>query len=145
MSKSRWLSTRRAAGAIVSLDMKACGLKSPGYHGYMGPQFQARPDTNNAKPHRTLIGRKTYDVMNSVPDHQTARVLVLKNAATVRLAGLKLVRGDVVDFVRDLKRDSGPELRVLGRLSVMRPARCSQSPRYPTPHGLPACGAGDWR
>jgi hypothetical protein len=53
---------------IVSLDMKARGLKSPGYYGYMGPEFQAWLDANNAKPHRKVVGRKTYEVMNALPD-----------------------------------------------------------------------------
>src|SRR5690349_1909049 len=53
---------------IVSLDMKARGLKSPGYYGYMGPEFQSWLNTNNAEPHRTLIGRKTYELVNALPD-----------------------------------------------------------------------------
>jgi dihydrofolate reductase len=34
--------------------------------------------------------------------------------------GLELVGDDMVGFVRELKQDKGPELRVLGSISIMR-------------------------
>ncbi len=34
--------------------------------------------------------------------------------------GLEIVRDDLVDFVRELKRTDGPELRTLGSLSLVR-------------------------
>lgn len=115
---------------IVSLDMKARGLKSPGYYGYMGPEFQAWLDTNNAKPHRKLMGRKTYEVMNALPEqakddgwYETTRqpgYLFSRTLQNSDWPGLQLVSGDIIGFVRQLKQDSGTELRVLGSLSVMR-------------------------
>ncbi len=115
---------------IVSLDMKARGPKSPGYYGYMGPEFQAWLDANNAKPHRKLMGRKTYEVMNALPDqakddgwHKTTKqpgVLFSRTLQKSDWPGLQLVSGDAVGFLRELKQDGGTELRVLGSLSVMR-------------------------
>jgi dihydrofolate reductase len=119
-----------ASELIVSLDMKARGLKSPGYYGYMGPEFQAWLDANNAKPHRSLVGRKTYELMNSLPNQardagwvKTTKqpgFLFSRTLQKCDWPGLQLVGSDMVGFVRDLKQDNGTELRVLGSLSVMR-------------------------
>ncbi len=115
---------------IVSLDMKARGLKSPGYYGYLGPDFQAWLNTNNAKPHRTLMGRRTYELMNTLPDavkdegwHKTTQrpgYLFSRTLKKSEWPGLELVSGDMLELARKLKQDGGTELRVLGSLSVMR-------------------------
>jgi dihydrofolate reductase len=115
---------------IVSLDMCARGTQSPGYYGYSGPEFDAWLATNNAKPHRKLIGRKTYDLLNSLPAEarddgwrkstQQPGFLFSRTLKSCDWPGVELVRGDMVDFVRKLKHDDGSELRVLGSLSVMR-------------------------
>ena len=115
---------------IVTLDMFARGLKSPGYYGYVGPEFEAWLDTNNEKPHRTLMGRKTYELMNSLPEeardegwHKTTRQPGYLFSTTLKLCewpGLDLVSDDMLGLVRKLKQDDGSELRVLGSLSLMR-------------------------
>jgi len=115
---------------IVSLDMKARGLKSPGYYGYMGPEFQSWLNTNNAEPHRTLIGRKTYELVNALPDaakdegwHRATRqpgYLFSRTLKTSDWPGLELISGDLLRVAPKLKQDGGPELRVLGSLSLMR-------------------------
>ena len=115
---------------IVSLDMCARGTQSPGYYGYSGPEFDAWLTRNNAKPHRKLIGRKTYDLLNSLPAEarddgwrkstQQPGFLFSRTLKSCDWPALELVRGDMVDFVRKLKNEKGSELRVLGSLSVMR-------------------------
>lgn len=115
---------------IVTLDMFARGRKSPGYYGYLGPEFDAWLKTNNDKPHRTLTGRKTYELMNSLPEEardegwrKTAEqpgYLFSRTIKTCEWPGLELVDDDMVEFVRKLKERDGTELRVLGSLSVMR-------------------------
>jgi dihydrofolate reductase len=115
---------------IVTLDMFARGLKSPGYYGYLGPEFGAWLKTNNEKPHRTLMGRKTYDLMNSLPEeardegwHRTTEqpgYLFSKKLTSCDWPGLALVSDDMLGFVRKLKTDDGPELRILGSLSLMQ-------------------------
>jgi dihydrofolate reductase len=115
---------------IVSLDANAKGLKSPGYFGYFGPEFEAWLKTNNDKPHRTLMGRKTYEVLNQVPEEardegwrkstQQLGFLFSRTLEKCDWPGLQLVRDDMVGFVRRLKQDDGSELRVLGSLSLMR-------------------------
>lgn len=115
---------------IVTLDMLARGLRSPGYYGYLGPEFEAWLKANNEKPHRTLMGRKTYELMNSLPDeakddgwHRTAEqpgYLFSRTLKKSEWPGLQLVSGDMLQFVRELKHDGSTELRVLGSLSLMR-------------------------
>jgi dihydrofolate reductase len=115
---------------IVTLDMFARGLKSPGYYGYRGPEFETWLKANNAKPHRTLMGRKTYELMNSLPAeardegwHKTTEqrgYLFSRTLKTCDWPGLELVGDDMLGFVRKLRQGDGTELRVLGSLSVMR-------------------------
>ena len=115
---------------LVSLDMLAAGEQSPGYFGYLGPEFGGTLEKTKAEPHRTLMGRKTYEVLNKVP--KAARdegwrktteepgYLFSRQIERVEWPGLRLVRTDMVEFVRELKADAGPELRVLGSLSIAR-------------------------
>src|SRR3569832_2691006 len=115
---------------IVSLDNCARGLKSPAYYGYFGPEFGAWLKANNAKPHRTLMGRKTYEVLSAVPESgrddrwrettEQPGYLFSRTLERCEWPGLELVRDDMVGFVRKLKQDGGSELRVLGGLSLMR-------------------------
>jgi len=115
---------------IVSLDMCARGTQSPGYYGYSGPEFDAWLKSNNEKPHRMLIGRKTYEMMNSLPVEardagwkkttQQPGYLFSRTLKSCDWPGPELIRDDMVEFVRKLKRDDGSELRVLGSISVMR-------------------------
>lgn len=115
---------------IVSLDMQAAGTQSPGYFGYLGPQFADALRRTKAEPHRTLIGRKTYDVLNSVPEQaqdegwrkttEEPGYLFSHTLHAVEWPGLQLIKSDMIKFVRELKADDGPELRVLGSLSIAR-------------------------
>ena len=115
---------------LVSLDMMAAGTRSPGYFGYLGPQFEKSLQTTKAEPHRTLMGRKTYELLNSVPRgardegwHRTTQeqgYLFSRQLDKVDWPGLQLVKTDMVEFVRSLKADEGTELRVLGSLSIAR-------------------------
>ena len=115
---------------IVSLDNCARGTQSPAYYGYSGPEFDAWIKTNNEKPHRKLVGRKTYELLNALPAeardegwHKSARqpgYLFSRTLNRCDWPGLELVREDMVGCVRKLKQDSGPELRVLGSLSIVR-------------------------
>ena len=63
---------------IVSLDMCARGTHSPGYYGYSGPEFNAWLKTNNEKPHRKLVGRKTYELLNALPAEARGSLSVMR-------------------------------------------------------------------
>lgn len=115
---------------IVSLDTCARGTQSPGYYGYSGPEFDTWLSTNNAQPHRKLIGRNTYELLNTLPSHardegwhrmtQQPGYLFSRTLKSSDWPGLQLIDADIVNFVRELKEDDGPELRVLGSLSIVR-------------------------
>ena len=115
---------------IVSLDGFARGQRSPGYFGYFGPDFAHWIETNTAVPHRQLIGRKTYEMLNELPAeardegwHTMATTpgwLFSRTLKATDWPGLKIVRDDLVSFVRELKRADGSELRTLGSLSLVR-------------------------
>lgn len=115
---------------IITLDSFAKGQRSPGYFGYFGPDFDDWIKTNTAVPHRMLIGRKTYELLNALPaeakdDGWETMVtmpgwLFSRTLKATDWPGLKIVSDDLVGFVRELKRADGPELRTLGSLSLVR-------------------------
>jgi len=115
---------------IVTLDAYARGTRSPGFFGYSGPDFQNWVKANSSMPHRVLMGRKTYEALGALPAEahdddwdrmvSTPGFLFSTTLATADWPGLQVVKDDMVGFVSDLKRDDGPELRVLGSLSLVR-------------------------
>jgi dihydrofolate reductase len=115
---------------IVSLDSFARGQRSPGYFGYFGPDFDDWIKTNTAVPHRMLIGRRTYEMLNGLPVEvrdegwnmirTTPGWLFSRTLEATSWPGLKVVGDDLVGFVREMKRTDGPELRTLGSLSLVR-------------------------
>jgi dihydrofolate reductase len=151
---------------IVSLDGFARGQRSPGYFGYSGPDFAEWIRTNAAVPHRQLIGRRTYELLSALPGdmrdeswHAMAATPGWLFSRTLEKAdwpGLTIVRDDLVEFVRELKRTEGTELRTLGSLSLMHqllkaglvdrlklvvcPLILPQSGAEPTFAGLPDTG-----
>jgi dihydrofolate reductase len=115
---------------IISLDGFAPGQRSPAYYGYFGPDFADWIKTNTAVPDWMLIGRRTYEALNGLPaevrDEGLKRTMTTPGwlfshtLETIDWPGLKIVREDLVGFVRELKRADGPELRTLGSLSLVR-------------------------
>ena len=115
---------------IISLDSFARGRRSPAYYGYYGPDFADWINTNTAIPHRMLIVRRTYEMLNGLPAKvrdegwnrttTTPGWLFSHTLESTDWPGLRLVRDDLVGFVRELKRIDGPELRTLGSLSLVR-------------------------
>ena len=115
---------------IVTLDGFARGQRSPAYYGYFGPDFADWIKTNTDVPHRTLIGRRTYEIMHGLPAEirdegwhwmtTTPGWLFSRTLEATDWPGLKIVRDDLVGLVSELKRTDGPELRTLGSLSLVR-------------------------
>lgn len=115
---------------IVTLDGFAQGRSSPPYFGYFAPDFADWVKTNSASSHRMLIGRRTYEALAELPDAvrddgwrsmvATPGWLFSSTIRTTDWPGLTIVRTDLVGFVRDLKHKDGPELRILGSLSLVR-------------------------
>src|SRR5437870_5042804 len=115
---------------IMTLDGFARVQRSPAYYGYSGSDFANWIKTNSAVPHRMLIGRKTYEMLNGLPAEvrdegwerttTTPGWLFSRTLKATDWPGLKVVDDDVVDFVRKLKGTNGTELRTLGSLSLIR-------------------------
>ena len=115
---------------IVSLDGFARGQRSPAYYGYFGPDFADWNKTNTAVPHRMLIGRRTYEMLNGLPAEvrdegwnrmtTTPGWLFSRTLEATDWPGLNVVHDDLVGFVRERKHTDGPELRTLGSLSLVR-------------------------
>lgn len=115
---------------IVSLDGFARGQRSPAYYGYFGPDFAKWIETNTAVPHRILIGRRTYEMLNGLPADArdegwkatttTPGWLFSHTLKAADWPGLQVVHDDLVAMVRELKRVDGPELRTLGSVSLVR-------------------------
>lgn len=115
---------------IVSLDGFARGQRSPGYFGYFGPDFDNWIQTNTAVPHRMLVGRHTYEMLSGLPAEArdegwqtmttTPGWLFSRNLKSTDWPGLEIVRDDAVDFVQELKKTDGSELRTLGSLSLVQ-------------------------
>lgn len=115
---------------IVTLDGYARGQRSPAYYGYFGPDFADWIKTNTAVPHRMLIGRRTYELLEGLPTdvrdegYETMRTtpgwLFSRTLEITDWPGLKIVRDDLVSFVGELKRTDGPELRTLGSVSLVQ-------------------------
>ena len=89
---------------IVSLDGFAKGQRSPGYYGYYGPDFDNWVKTNSALPHRTLIGRKTYELMNGMPTQARDESFEIMTKKEGWL------------FSKTLKKSDWPGLKVVSRI-----------------------------
>ena len=115
---------------IVSLDGFARGQRSPAYYGYFGSDVADWIKTNSAVPHRMLIGRRTYEMLNGLPAEvrdegwnrmtTTPGWLFSRTLEATDWPALNVVHDDLVGFVRELKRTDGSELRTLGSLSLVR-------------------------
>lgn len=115
---------------IITLDGFARGQRSPAYYGYFGPDSADWITTNTAVPHRMLIGRRTYEMLNGLPaeardaGYETMRTtpgwLFSRTLEATDWPGLEIVHDDVVEFVRELKRSDGSELRTLGSVSLVQ-------------------------
>lgn len=118
------------AELIVTIDGWAKGESSPGYYGYDGPGFQEWLAAKDARPHRNLLGRKTYELLSSLPDeakdesyHRMANTpgwVFSTRLRNVDWPGLEIVNDDLPDRVRQWKKDDGPEIRTAGSLSIVR-------------------------
>jgi dihydrofolate reductase len=115
---------------FVSVDGFALGERSPGYFGYFGPDLDAWINEQADRPHRPLMGRKTYAMLNGLPDEAkdegwhrmvTAPTVVFSKTLTaVDWPGATLCAADAVDEVRRLKADGGDDMRTIGSLSLAR-------------------------
>ena len=116
---------------FVSIDGFAGSDGLPGYFGYFGPDLQDWIDKQAAEPHVALMGRRTYEVMASLPEEhrdqsweamtQRSTVVFSRTLSSVAWPGARIHSGGLAEEVERLKasHDALP-LRTIGSLSVGR-------------------------
>lgn len=118
------------AELITTIDGFARGTRSPAYYGFWGPELGSWLREKNDHPHRIIIGRRTYQALNALPkqvrDEEWTRMTATpgwvfsRTLGRAEWPGLQVVRTDVCEHVRLLKRQDGNEIRTLGSVSLIR-------------------------
>ena len=125
------MNTTLTVDLFVSVDGYAGSDGLPGYFGYFGPQLGSWIAGESAAPHTVLMGRRTYEVLASLPkEHRDESweaitrlptVVFSRTLAGVDWPGARLCGGDAVDEVARLKAsDEVLPLRTTGSLAVVR-------------------------
>jgi dihydrofolate reductase len=115
---------------FTSVDGYAFGSRSPGYFGFYGPELGSWINAQADRPHRALIGRRTYTALNELPvparDEGWQRMITTpttvfsRTLTSVDWPGATLSANDAADEVRKLKEDGDQVLRTIGSLSLAR-------------------------
>ncbi|PSM42364.1 deaminase [Streptomyces dioscori] len=117
---------------IISLDGYASAAGWPGFWGMEGPEYLAWLDSDGEKQHVSLMGATTYRLMSGfaaqAPEDQGFAELnnmpktVFSSTLEAPLSwqNTELVKGDAVEVVRDLKKNTAQPLRTLGSLTLCR-------------------------
>lgn len=116
---------------FVSVDGFAGSDGLPGYFGYFGPELGSWIAAESAAAHTVLMGRRTYDVLASLPtEHRDESWEAMTNLPTVVFSrtlravdwpGARLHQQDAVEEVRRLKTAGDvARLRTTGSLSIAR-------------------------
>lgn len=114
---------------ITSLDGYGAGEGWPGFWGLEVPEYLDL--LRQEEPHTALLGATTYRLMSQFTDDGSEAGLA-EVTATPKVvfsstleeplgwANTRLVRGDVVEAVRQLKQDSSRPLHTLGSVTLAR-------------------------
>lgn len=115
---------------ITSLDGYGAAEGWPGWWGLEGPEYLGWLGEDSAANRTLLMGANTYRLMHGFATSQTEGVdalgavskIVFSNTIEEPLAweNSRLVRGDAVDAVRELKKTSERPLSTIGSLSLAR-------------------------
>ncbi|WP_426564978.1 dihydrofolate reductase family protein [Angustibacter sp. McL0619] len=116
---------------ITSLDGYAAAEGWPGYWGLEGPEYLAWLEQSPERDYTVLMGATTYRLMagfaaTSDDDSfaQLAEMSKVVFSSTLEgpldWANTRLVGGDAVEAVRELKSGGSPGLRTLGSLTLCR-------------------------
>lgn len=125
------MNTALTVDLFVSVDGYAGSDGLPGYFGYFGPELGSWIADESATPHTVLMGRKTYEMLASLPEEhrdesweamtRLPTVVFSRTLTGVDWPGARLCKTDAVDEVAQLKAsDDVPRLRTTGSLSVAR-------------------------
>ncbi|MBM9465391.1 dihydrofolate reductase family protein [Aeromicrobium sp. YIM 150415] len=115
---------------ITSLDGYGAADGWPGWWGLEGPEYLAWLEEDSSADRTLLMGAKTYRLMHGFASTQTegvdalgaVRKVVFSNTLEEPLAweNSRLIRGDAVDAVRELKQTSTHPLSTIGSLTLSR-------------------------
>lgn len=115
---------------ITSLDGYGAAEGWPGWWGLEGPEYLGWLAEDSEKPRTLLMGANTYRLMHGFADSQTEGVQALDLVPKVVFSNTlgeplqwqntRLIRGDAVAAVRQLKRESDRPLSTLGSVSLTR-------------------------
>jgi len=117
---------------IMSLDGYGAAEGWPGYWGLEGPEYLAWIKEDEKRERTTLMGATTYRLMSGfaaemaddpgVAALTSSRKVVFSSTldAPLSWANTELVKGDAVEFVRDMKRRDPRPLRTVGSVSLCR-------------------------
>ena len=122
---------------IISLDGYAAAEGWPGFWGLEGPEYLAWLGQTPERDSTILMGANTYRLMygfasqsSDLRSEEEASVTELTNASKVVFsstlqpplpwANTRLIRGDAVEAVREMKREDNGSMRTLGSLTLCR-------------------------
>jgi dihydrofolate reductase len=118
------------ADMFISVDGSALGSRSPGYFGYFGPDLERWINTEQARPHHDIMGRKTYQALAELPEeHRDASWEVMTTQPTIVFSrtltqtdwpGVELSGEAAIDEIRRLKQTGESDLRTVGSLSLVQ-------------------------
>jgi dihydrofolate reductase len=143
------------ADLFISLDGFAQGVESGPYFGYAGPELEGWVRDQLDQRQLVLMGRVTYEAMAAhsmaATDEVSSRMNELPKAVVsntlsepLAWANTRLIRGEVAERVRALKRESADPIRSIGSITLVRNllrlglVTGSGSPSSPSCSGTPA-------
>ena len=122
---------------ITSLDGYGAAEGWPGWWGLEGPEYLAWLGQTPERDHTILMGANTYRLMygfaaqsSDLRSEEEASVTELTNASKVVFsstlqpplpwANTRVISGDAVESVREMKREDNGSMRTLGSLTLCR-------------------------
>jgi dihydrofolate reductase len=118
---------------ITSLDGYGAAEGWPGFWGLQGPEYLHWLDEQPERDYTILMGANTYRLMSGMQGENTdeeAAVDHLANASKVVFSSTlqhplswpntRLISGDAVEAVREMKREGNSSMSTLGSLSLCR-------------------------
>lgn len=122
------MATTLTVDLFISVDGWAGSDGLPGYFGYLGPELAEWIDTNSGAEQVSIMGRRTYEIMASLPEEhrdegyeQLSRqptVVFSRTLTQVDWPNATICRDDPADEIRRLKAESELPMRTIGSLSV---------------------------
>jgi dihydrofolate reductase len=118
---------------ITSLDGYGAAEGWPGFWGLQGPEYMAWLGEDSAGDYTMLMGANTYRLMSEMggenPDEEAtvdglakASKIVFSSTLQAPLSwpNTRLISGDAVEAVREMKREGNHSMRTLGSLTLCR-------------------------